>query len=84
MGNGGHVKVDNQRAIDTARIDDALLRLSSVVDAQNQGDPAYEKLIGPDGPGLAYEAARELILEGARRPYVTRDAAHAAACRQIR
>jgi malate synthase len=38
------------------------------VDAQNAADPLYEKLIGPDGPGLAFQAARDLILEGASQP----------------
>jgi malate synthase len=49
-------------------VDDSLRRLSAVVDRQNSGDPNYEKLITPDGPGLAFQAARELIMEGARQP----------------
>ena len=54
--------------ITEAEVDDALRRLSLVVDEQNAGDPLYEKLIGPDGPGLAFQAARELIVEGATQP----------------
>lgn len=54
--------------IEEREVDDSLRRLSEVVDAQNAGDPAYENLIGPSGPGLAYRAARELIVEGARQP----------------
>ncbi|WP_460782733.1 malate synthase G [Microbacterium tumbae] len=54
--------------ISEAEVDDALQRLSAVVDEQNAADPAYEKLVGPDGPGLAYQAARELIVAGARQP----------------
>jgi len=54
--------------ITEAQIDDALTRLADVVDEQNAGDPFYEKLVGPDGPGLAYRAARALIVEGAEQP----------------
>ena len=45
-----------------------LARMAKVVDGQNAGDPLYEALIGPDGPGLAYQAARRLIVEGAAQP----------------
>lgn len=54
--------------ITEAEVDDALRRQSLVVDEQNAGDPLYEKLIGPDGPGLAFQAARELIVAGADQP----------------
>jgi malate synthase len=54
--------------ITESEVDDSLRRLSAVVDRQNSGDPNYETLITPDGPGLAFQAARELILEGARQP----------------
>ncbi|GAA5147150.1 malate synthase G [Microbacterium pseudoresistens] len=54
--------------IDEAAIDDSLRRLAPVVDEQNAGDPNYEALIGPDGPGLAFDAARLLIVEGAEQP----------------
>ncbi|GAB3604556.1 malate synthase G [Microbacterium aureliae] len=54
--------------IDVAQIDDSLRRLSAVVDGQNAGDPLYEPLVGADGPGLAFDAARRLILEGAAQP----------------
>ena len=39
-------------------------------DAQNAGDPLYEKLLGADGatPGIAFEAARRMIIEGAAQP----------------
>jgi len=49
-------------------VDDSLRRLAPVVDEQNAGDPAYERLIGPDGPGLAFESARRLIVEGTAQP----------------
>ncbi|MGP3533148.1 malate synthase G [Microbacterium sp. RD1] len=51
-----------------ADVDASLQRLAPVVDQQNSGDPLYEALVGPDGPGLAYTAARRLILEGAAQP----------------
>jgi malate synthase len=49
-------------------VDASLGRLAAVVDAQNAGDPTYEALIGSTGPGLAFLAARRLILEGASSP----------------
>ncbi|MBR7741689.1 malate synthase G [Phycicoccus sp. BSK3Z-2] len=54
--------------IDEDRLDESLRRLSAVVDEQNAGDPGYEPLIGDDGPGVAFEAARRLVVEGARQP----------------
>jgi malate synthase len=54
--------------IDVEAIDDSLARLSVVVDEQNAGDPLYEPLVGPNGPGIAFQAARRLILEGAEQP----------------
>ena len=54
--------------VSEAEIDASLERLAPVVDAQNAGDPLYEALIGPNGPGLAYQAARRLIVEGAAQP----------------
>lgn len=52
------------------QIDDSLRRLAPVVDAQNAGDAAYEPLAFPEGgqPGIAYTAARRLIVEGAAQP----------------
>ena len=52
------------------QIDDSLRRLAVVVDEQNAGDPNYEKLAFADGekPGIAYTAARRLIVEGAAQP----------------
>ncbi|WP_282949931.1 MULTISPECIES: malate synthase G [unclassified Sphingopyxis] len=48
-----------------AQIDAALARMAAKVDAQNAGDPLYEKLT-PDG--IAYRAARALIFEGVAQP----------------
>jgi malate synthase len=52
------------------QIDDSLRRLAPVVDAQNAGDAAYVPLAFPEGgrPGIAYTAARRLIVEGAAQP----------------
>ena len=52
------------------QIDDSLRRLAVVVDKQNAGDPNYEKLAFAEGekPGIAYTAARRLIVEGAAQP----------------
>ncbi|WP_374395759.1 malate synthase G [Sphingopyxis sp.] len=48
-----------------AQVDAALARMAAKVDAQNAGDPLYEKLT-PDG--IAYQAARALIFEGVTQP----------------
>ncbi|WP_217179505.1 malate synthase G [Streptomyces sp. AC495_CC817] len=52
------------------QIDDSLRRLAVVVDQQNAGDPRYEPLAFGDGeePGIAFTAARRLIVEGAAQP----------------
>lgn len=47
---------------------ESLTRIAPVVDGQNAGDQSYEPLIGASGPGLAFQAARDLILLGAAQP----------------
>jgi len=47
---------------------ESLTRIAPVVDGQNAGDQSYEALIGASGPGLAFQAARDLILLGAAQP----------------
>ncbi len=47
------------------QVDAALARMAAKVDAQNADDPLYEKLT-PDG--IAWQAARALIFEGAVQP----------------
>ncbi|MHA3683461.1 malate synthase G [Leucobacter sp. HY1908] len=56
--------------ITEAEVDAALTRLAAIVDEQNAADPLYEALLGADGhtPGVAFEAARRLIIEGAAQP----------------
>ena len=54
--------------ITTKDVDESLNRLASVVDAQNAGDPLYENLATDGEGGLAFHAARTLILEGATQP----------------
>ncbi len=48
-----------------AQVDAALAKMSAKVDAQNAGDPLYEKLT-PDS--IAFKAARALIYEGVSQP----------------
>jgi malate synthase len=54
--------------ITEAQVLESLTRIAPVVDRQNAGDPLYEPLIGAGGPGLAFGAARDLILLGAKQP----------------
>ena len=49
------------------QVDAALRRMAAKVDAQNAGDPAYVPLVGNEA-GPAFQAARELIFEGATQP----------------
>jgi malate synthase len=54
--------------VSEADIDASLARIAPVVDGQNASDPLYEVLIGPDGPGLAFRAARDLVILGGSQP----------------
>jgi len=57
-----------QDIITESEVDASLVRLAAVVDTQNADDPVYETLIGPAGPGLAFQAARQLIIDGGSSP----------------
>ncbi|MCU1513948.1 MAG: glcB 2 [Microbacteriaceae bacterium] len=57
-----------QGIVTEADILESMNRIAPVVDEQNAGDALYEKLIGPNGPGLAFTAARDLILLGSSQP----------------
>ncbi|MGB7448090.1 MAG: malate synthase G [Ornithinimicrobium sp.] len=54
--------------ISEEELDSSLRRLAAVVDEQNAGDPTYEPLLSDGGPGVAYQAARRLVTEGAEQP----------------
>ncbi len=49
------------------QVDAAFARMAAKVDAQNAGDPLYRPMAG-DPEGLAYQAARALVFEGAAQP----------------
>lgn len=50
------------------KVEEALVKLSQVVDQQNAGDSLYISLIPGGKPSVAYEAAKRLILEGHEQP----------------
>ena len=51
-----------------AEVDAALSRMAAKVDAQNAGDPAYQRMAGREKESLAFRAARALIFQGAEQP----------------
>jgi malate synthase len=53
--------------IGAGQIEATLRRMALVVDAQNAGDAAYAPM-APAYDGAAFDAARELVLEGAKQP----------------
>jgi len=54
--------------VDRLMIDETLHRMAAKVDAQNAGDPAYRPMTDNERQSIALNAARELIVAGARQP----------------
>ena len=55
------------RIVSTDQVDTTLRKMAQVVDDQNSGDPLYQP-IGPHFDGLAFNAAHQLVFEGAEQP----------------
>ena len=53
--------------INEAQVEASLRKMAAKVDAQNAGDPAYQPM-APGFDGLAFLAARALVIEGRRQP----------------
>jgi malate synthase len=49
-------------------VEAALLRMATVVDRQNAGDPAYRAMADDPAASLAFRAARALVFEGEAQP----------------
>ncbi|KAA0919590.1 malate synthase G [Dietzia sp. ANT_WB102] len=49
-------------------VEDSLRRMAEVVDKQNAGDDAYRSMAPDVESSIAWQAARELILEGTKQP----------------
>jgi malate synthase len=54
--------------ISETQVLEALDRIAPKIDAQNSGDPLYRPVGSSAAPSLAYQAARDLILNAASQP----------------
>jgi malate synthase len=54
--------------VSEAEVRAAFERMAAVVDAQNAGDPLYEKLAGRAAESFAYRAALDLVFKGREQP----------------
>ncbi len=54
--------------VDVDQVTRSMERMALVVDGQNKGDPIYRPMAPNYGSSIAFQAALELVIEGARQP----------------
>ncbi len=58
----------HQEVCSEQQVNDVLVRMAGVVDQQNQADPTYEKMTPNVESSLAFQAAKDLIIQGTKQP----------------